>query len=272
MLAVAGGLVATGQVLLWSSRGAWPFHDTANIWLAGRHLLEGAEVYTGKVGGFLVFVYSPPIAVLAAPLSLLPLEVLCAGLFVAQVGAFRWICGSWRTAGLVAWLPIVPREFVTGNNDFLVAATIYASVLGLRGSGYAAALFSYVKFSPFLAVGRRWPEFVLGLLVLFAVSLPWIGLWPAWVYTMLSSVGVDGGTLVPRIPVVVALLLLRRPWSIAAAAAIATPALYFHSGVLLLPAARLGWDQWMGRDRSFHKVSTQSPSPDRDSQRTGGAE
>ena len=26
--------------------GAWPFHDTVAYWLAGRHLLEGAPVYT----------------------------------------------------------------------------------------------------------------------------------------------------------------------------------------------------------------------------------
>ena len=34
-LAVAGAFVCAGQVVEWSMMGAWPFHDTANCWLAG---------------------------------------------------------------------------------------------------------------------------------------------------------------------------------------------------------------------------------------------
>lgn len=239
-LAIAGAFVCAGQILRWDLIGAWPPHDTADTWLAGRHLLEGKPVYTGLLAQFLAFGYSPPIAVIAAPLSLLPLDVLSVLLLVAQVLAFRWIAGSWLAVGLWSWLPFVPRELVTGNVDFLVAAAIYAAARNLRGSGVLAALFAFVKFSPALAV-RRWREFVVASVILVAISIPWLSLWPAWVQMLTGSLGVqsDSIPILPRLPVVAVLWLYRRPWSIAAAAALATPAFYFHSWILLLPAIRL---------------------------------
>lgn len=248
-LAIAGAAVCVGQIGMWYSIGAWPPHDTANIWLAGRHLVEDKPVYTGLVTGFLVFVYSPPIAVVAAPLSIFPIHVLSIILLLGQVLAFRWIAGSWTSVGLWSWLPVVPRELVTGNVDFLVAAAIYAGVLRIRGSGYVDALFAFVKFSPALAV-TRWREFALGTAALLAISIPWLDLWPEWIRTLLMSLSVPTDTLplLPRLPLVALLLLVRRPWSIAAAAAFATPAFYFHSWVLLLPAVRLS-PTFFGRDR-----------------------
>jgi hypothetical protein len=243
-LAVAGALVCAGQVIEWSLMGAWPFHDTANCWLAGVHLREGAPVYSGVVGTFLSIVYAPPWAVLYAPLSLLPLDVVVAAQFVAQIAALRYVMGSWRAAGLVAWLPIVPRELVTGNVDLLMAAAIYAGVRGVRLSGAAVAVFAVAKFSPVLALARsprEWRPFAVTMAVLVAITLPWAFLWPQWVGIMLASTAapLESVPLLPRIPVVLALLAVRRPWSVAAAAALATPAFYFHSGVLLLPAFRL---------------------------------
>lgn len=142
--------------------------------------------------------------------------------------------------GLLCWLPFVPRALVTGNVDFVMAAAIYAAARGLQGSGWAASLFAFTKFSPVLAV-RRWREFAIASVVLVAITLPWLDLWPAWILTIRSSLDVATNTLpiLPRIPIVLALLAMRRPWSIAAAAALATPAFYFHSWVLLFPAARL---------------------------------
>src|SRR4051812_92223 len=70
-MAVAGALVCFGQVVLWSSKGAWPFHDTADFWLAGRHVIEGAPVYRIDTDGYLNFIYGPPWAILWAPISLL---------------------------------------------------------------------------------------------------------------------------------------------------------------------------------------------------------
>jgi glycosyl transferase family 87 len=242
--AVAGALVCAGQIVEWSLMGAWPFHDTAAYWVAGVHLREGAAVYGQPLGSFLSMIYAPPWAVLYAPLSFLPLEFVTAIQFIAQLLALRYVVGSWRNAGLVAWLPIVPRELVTGNVDLLMAAAIYAAVRDVRHSGAPIALFMLAKFSPVLALARsrrEWRTFALATALLVAITLPWPFLWPQWAANLAASNGapVDALPLLPRIPVVIALLAARRSWSIAAAAALATPAFYFHSWVLLLPALRL---------------------------------
>jgi hypothetical protein len=267
-LAVAGAAVCAGQVLLWSSMGAWPFHDTANCWLAGVHLREGAPVYTGLVGTFLAIVYSPPWVLIYAPLSLLPLQLLAALQFVAQILALRYVMGSWRAVGLVAWLPIVPRELVTGNVDLLMAAAIYAGARGVRFSGVAIAVFAFAKFSPVLALARsprEWRSFAVTSIVLVAITIPWLYLWPQWVAIMVGSTSapLDVLPLLPRLPVIAALLFIRRPWSIAAAAGFATPAFYFHSWVLLLPALRLLIDSPEGREvlrRVANAVTQRFPS------------
>lgn len=64
------------------------------------------------------------------------------------------------------------------------------------------------------------------------------------VSTIVESLGASTDTLpiLLRVPVVIALLLLQRPWATAAAAAFATPAFYFHSWVLLFPAVRLWFE------------------------------
>ena len=69
----------------------------------------------GAETSFLAFLYAPPWAVLAAVASFLPLDLLSAILLGGQVLALRYIAGSWRVAGLLGWLPFVPRELVTGN-------------------------------------------------------------------------------------------------------------------------------------------------------------
>jgi hypothetical protein len=244
-LAVAGALVCAGQVGLWSWMGAWPFHDTAAYWVAGLHLREGVAVYQpGAI--YLAFLYAPPFAVLAVPLSFIPLQPFAAGLLVLQVLALRYIAGSWRAAGLMAWLPIVPRELVTGNVDLLVAATLYASVRRIPRSGYAVALFGMMKFSPTLTLiigsRTRWREALIGGVVLTAITVPVLHLWPEWV-SILGSVSAEQVLpLFVRLPIGIILLAYRRPWSVAGGAALLTPALYFHSLVQLLPAIRLGLD------------------------------
>jgi len=240
VLSVAGALVCAGQIVQWSLLGAWPFHDTVAYWLAGRHLLEGAPVYTS--GLFLAFLYAPPWAILWAPISLLPIDLVVAGLLILQVFALRYIVGSWLAVGLVAWIPFVPRELATGNVDFLMAAAILA---GIRGSGWPVSLFAFAKFSPALVLlggsHRQWRTAVVVGVALVAITLPWWHLWVDWVAMLLSNP--EGGDsvvpLIVRLPIVVALLAVRRPWALAAGAALLTPAFHFHSFVLLLPAAVL---------------------------------
>jgi hypothetical protein len=258
-LAVAGGLVCAGQVILWSTMGAWPFHDTAAYWLGGLHLREGAPVYA-EPGGYLSFLYSPPWAVIWAGLSFLPLYPVTAGLMVLQILALRYVAGSWRNAGLLAWLPIVPRELVTGNIDLLIAATIYAAVRSR--AGFAVALFSFAKWSPAatLVIGtrRQWRDVIVTSLVLVAVTIPWLHLWPEYFGLLTAGQGPNDTLLplLPRIPVAIVLLAYRRTWSVAAGAALVTPAFYFHSLVLLIPAVRLAVE-----DRAEHSQTAEDTPP-----------
>jgi hypothetical protein len=262
-LSIAGALVGAGQVLGWSMRGAWPFHDAVNIWAASDRLLRGEPVYTGVVGEFLVYVYAPVVAVLTTPFTLVSPEAFTLLVTIGNVLALRYIAGSWLVAGLLAWLPWTPRAIVTGNVDLMMAAVMLASLRGIHGSGYASAVFAAVKFSPVLAV-TRWREFALGLAFLAALSVPVLHLYPEWVATLRLSLGASTDTipLLARAPFVVALLLVRRPWSIAAAAALATPAFYMHSWVLVYPAVRLWMERPAREDRPLNDVTTSArPAP-----------
>jgi hypothetical protein len=263
VLSVAGVLICAGQVVRWSLMGAWPFHDTVAYWLAGRHVLEGAPVYTTG-GPFLAFLYGPPWAILWAPISLLPVDLVVAGLLVLQVLALRYIVGSWLAVGLVAWLPFVPRELATGNIDFLMAAAILA---GIHGSSWPVSLFAFAKISPalvmFRANRRQWIEaFVVGI-ILIAITLPWWHLWYDWAFLLLSNPQ-GGDSVVPlivRLPVVVALVALRRRWALAAGAALLTPAFHAHSVVLLLPAAILLIESIRSGTRAEAKAERGSQAP-----------
>jgi hypothetical protein len=246
-LAIAGALFCIGMFLAHVRVGAWPMHDSVAYWIAGVDLRAGEPVY--EITPYLAFLYAPPMAVLMAPLSLLPLDWFVGGLLVLQVLAFRYVVGSWRNVGLIAWLPIVMEELVSGNIDFLIAAAILASIRNVRGAGYFTALMGATKLSSTVTMltadRRQWHEAIVAGSVLVALTLPVLHLWPEW-FAMLTgtqSAGVQPiGTipLLPRIPLGVLLIVYRRPWSVAAGAAMLVPAFYaMHSILLFLPAIRL---------------------------------
>lgn len=272
MLAIGGAAFCTAQLLLWWAQGAWPPHNSIAFWLAGRHLIEGVPVYGGDPV-FLAFRYAPPWVVLLAPLSLLDPIVFSVLLMLGQLAALRWVAGSWTTMGLLGWLPFVTRAIGTGNIDLLMSAVILAAMLRMRGSGAAGVLFAMAKFSPIIAV-HRWREAVVAGLVLVGITLPWLELWPAWWARQISTPSnlEMWIPILPRIPVVIALLALgiRRPWARAAAAGLATPAFYFHSPVLLFPAVRLWWQARNDRPATGGSAtapeapSAATPEPDAD--------
>lgn len=226
--------------------GAWPLHDSAAFWLAGVRLREGQPVY-GDTGAYLAMWYSPPWVVIMGGLSLLPFTVFEIGLLAGQLLALRFLAGSWVDFGLLCWLPFVPRELATGNMDLLIAAALLVACRA--GPSWPASLFAFAKFSPALSLAApraRWREAAVAAAVLVALTLPWLSLWPAWIGSMMRagqelSVEIP---LAPRLVVAAVLLADRRPWSVAAAAATATPAFFFHTPVLYLAAARL----WLERE------------------------
>ncbi|HEY6568714.1 MAG TPA: glycosyltransferase family 87 protein [Candidatus Limnocylindrales bacterium] len=246
-LSVGGAIFGIGSILWGYGLGMWPPHDTSAYWLAGRHIIEGKPVYDGTTSWYLAFLYPPPLAVVLAPLSLLQYDLFSVALVGLQIGALRYVTGSWIAVGLLGWIPGVHYEFVAGNVNCLMAAAMYATLTGRRYSGVALALFGLAKFAPVLvlvkASRRQWIEFVITIVVLLAISLPWLYLWPEWVTKLqIRDPYVGIAPLFIRLPIAAVLLLYRRPWSVAAGAALATPIFYEQSVVLLLPAIRLWWD------------------------------
>ena len=258
-LAVGGVIMGVGTVMKAYGIGMWPPHDTSAFWLAGRHILESKPVYGGSAW-FLAFVYTPPVAVVLAPLSLLDYQLFSLALIGMQIAALRYITGSWIIVGILGWLPWLQFEFVAGNVDILMAAAIYAALTERRYAGVAIALLAFAKFSPALVLvraGRRqWLEFTVTAAFLLLISVPWLPLWPDWV-ARISDRGPDISMvpLLVRLPIAAALLAYRRPWAVAAGAALATPVFYEHSTVLLVPAIRLWWDARMA-SRAGDEVST----------------
>jgi hypothetical protein len=244
LAALGGAMLAVLHLATLAVRGAWPWHDAAAYYVAGLHLREGAPVYQAAAGEFLAFLYPPPMAVVAGALSYLPPDLFVGLLTGLEVLALRYVVGSWRNAGLACWLPFVVIELRTGNVNLLLAAAMLASLRGVRWSGVGLAFAGVAKFAPVaVLVGsgpRRWAETILAGVVLLAVTLPWLHLWPAW-WATVASAGLPGNTLplAPRIPLALVLLAYRRPWSVAAGAALLTPAFYEHSLVLLFPALAL---------------------------------
>jgi hypothetical protein len=256
LVAALGVLICAVQIAQYIRAGGWPLHDTADYWLAGRHLLEGAPVYASNPNGYLIFTYSPPWAVIWAPISILPLDIVCILLLGLQIAALRYVVGSWIAVGVVAWLPVVPRELMTGNVDFLICAAILA---GIRGAGWPVVLASFAKFAPAIillrARTRQRSEALIAGLVLIAVTIPWWPLWGQWLSLILSN---PPGTedVIPaviRVPIALALLTVRSPWAVATAAGLLTPSFHVHTPVMLLPGLRLWWE---AHPRASADVST----------------
>lgn len=240
-LAVAGGFLCIGQLLIIWSKGGWPPHDTSAYWLAGMHLREGAAIYAGSVGGFLAFLYGPPWAVLSAVASFVPLYPLAALLMAGQVVALRYVVGSWVAVGLIVWLPPLTGELFAGNVNLIMAAVILAGARRERWSGPLVALFAFAKFSPVLVLSRAtWRGALIAGVILLAITLPWWHLWPEWIGQLTSEheTGASFAPLFVRVPLALALMAVRKPWATAAAAGLASPT---SAPALLLPAVRLAW-------------------------------
>jgi hypothetical protein len=70
-LSASGAFVCIGLFAKALTPGAWPLRDSADFWLAGRHVIEGTAVCGSNPDGYLIFPYAifpyaPPVAVLSA--------------------------------------------------------------------------------------------------------------------------------------------------------------------------------------------------------------
>jgi hypothetical protein len=232
-----GGWTFGALVAYWGLAFGWlvfPGGDDLMYLNVGRAFWSGADAYSLTVATQ-PFLYSPP---WAAFFGLFPsVASIHIAIFIGSLLALRYIAGSWLAAGYLCWFPIVPWEAVWGNINILMAAAIVA---GVRGHGAAPAALGLAKWSPFLSLSpRAWKSAALVLGIALIVTLPRLDQWFSWFSRLLWMMDHPLGPLVPiplalRLAVALPLVALRRPWSRALGAVIATPAFYVASFVLLI--------------------------------------
>ena len=250
----AGGVAFTAiQIVVGHQIGIFPIPggDTF-IWdRVGDQLRAGDHaIYAIQPTPDDTFWYAPPWAVVWAALSWLPVELLYGLLFVAKVLALRVIGGSWIGAGVACWFPLVAFDLASGNLNLVIAAAIVAAV---HGRPWLAVVTAFAKLSPALAIDpRQWREVVAVAAVFAAVSLPFLDLWPAWFSHLVDGYGQPFGPqvglpFVLRLAVAIVLVATRRGWARALGAAIAIPALYYGSLVILIAPVAVASREWIGR-------------------------
>jgi hypothetical protein len=235
-----GGYLMFAAVIWWgytNGRFGIPGGDTY-IWdRTGDLLRAGGDVYAIQPERGATIWYAPPWIVLFGAVSWLPIQVLYAGIVAAEVVALRYLAGSWLAVGFTGWFPLVAFELVSGSFNLVLAAAIVAAI---DRRPAAATILAFAKLSPILAVHPRdWRVVAATAGVLFVITLPWVGLWPEWVMHLVDAYGKPLGPQIPipfvaRGVVAVGLLALWRPWSRAAAAFVAIPAMYWSSLVIVL--------------------------------------
>jgi hypothetical protein len=244
-----GGWALGGLVVYWGfTLGFMRLGGGDDVMYAavGRAFWTGADVYGLGVASQ-PFLYSPPWAAL---FGLFPsAAAIYLAILAGNLAALRYLAGSWLAVGYFAWFPIVPWELAWGNINIMMAAAIVA---GVRGGGALPMVFGLAKWSPLLSLSpKAWRGAVVVLGLALVITLPRLDAWPAWMARLLWMTDHPLGPLVPvplaiRVALALGLVALRRPWSRALAAVVATPAFYVASFVLLLAPICVWlrpWDQ-----------------------------
>lgn len=239
-LALGGVAFTAVQLIVGTQAGLFPIPGGDElIWdRVGDAIWTGVPIYYLAPNPTDSFWYSPPLAVVFGLVSWLPI-VLQHWLFtVLKVIALRVIGGSWVGAGIACWFPLVAFELGGGNFNLLIAAGIVAAI---RRKPDLAVLGTFAKFGPGLAIDPRdWRRVLALSLVLVAMTLPWLRLWPEWIGHLIANLGLPLGPQVPiSFPVrllagLAILAAFRTTWARALAATIAIPAFYWGSLVVLI--------------------------------------
>jgi hypothetical protein len=255
--AIAHGLLVAGWLFIpvWAITNGGFADDSFAYWSYDR-----AAPYGGQLGDYASLPYAPPIALLFAPLALLPWPVFVVTWWAIALAALAYIAGSLRMFAVFLAFPFVAVELTTGNIHLLLAAAIVA---GFRWP----AAWSFVlltKVTPgigllWFAVRREWRPLAIALGATAAIAgLTYIivpRFWADWI-GILSS-GYDRPYVLPQlIPLplriaAAALLVIwgaisDRRWVLPIAALIALPGPWLASGSLLVAIPALassdkGW-------------------------------
>jgi hypothetical protein len=261
-LSFGGVAFVVVQLIVGMKAGLFPIPGGDElIWdRVGDSVLTGTPIYYLAPNPTDSFWYAPPLAVLFATVSWLPV-VLQHWLFtVLKIASLRLIAGSWVGAGIACWFPLVAFELGGGNFNLLIAAGI---VLAIRGRPRLAVLGALAKLGPALAIDPRdWRKALPVALLSLAITLPWLHLWPEWIAHLVANLGFPLGPQIPipfsvRVIAAAALLLISRAgWSRALAATLAIPAFYWGSLVILIAPLAV----WLRTPRSAIAVAAPEPA------------
>lgn len=189
------------------------------------------------------FYYSPPIAQLIYPFTLLPWPVFAMGMVGLSFVALVLLGG--RAALLLSLIPFVHWELLGGNINLLLSLAV---VVSFRWPA-AWAFVVLTKVTPgvgalWFLVRREWRSFGIAVgatLAVAAVSfLLAPGLWPQWIGSLAANAGVKISNttfaldipLLLRAPVCVALVVwgarTNRRWTVVASSALALPVIWLN--------------------------------------------
>jgi hypothetical protein len=242
MLALSFGGVAfvLVQLIVGTQIGLFPIPGRDQlIWdRVGDSLWTGSPIYYSPPVLADGFWYAPPLAVVFATISWLPIELQHWLFVVLRVASLRVIAGSWVGVGVACWFPLVAFDLGGGNFNLPIAASVVAAVNRRPELAVWGAL---AKFGPALAIDPRdWRRVVPVLAVALTITIPWLHLWPEYAGHLLANIGNTPGPQVPiplplRLAAATALLLVvRTGWARALAATLAIAAFYWGSLVVLL--------------------------------------
>jgi hypothetical protein len=233
--------------------------------------VDPANPYGGaQLGSEDAFLYSPAIAQLLAPFTLLPFEVFRIGYGIVSLGAL--------VAAGAAYTIVVPgvvEDLVRGNIHVLLAAVM---IVGFRYPG-AWSFVLLTKVTPgigllWFAIRREWRALaqvtaVTLAVVVVSVLIGGIGLWEDWIRLLASNAGTSrtyeylffafppfGVRLPFALGVIVWGAATGRRWTVPIAAFLALPVIW-PSGFALLAAVLPLWIEDRRRDST-------SPDPEDD--------
>ena len=210
--------------------------------------VDPVHPYSQTVGSYGAFLYGPPIAQVFGVLGQLPWPVFLVGWTGLLIGVYLWMTQRYALV-LLGLFPPAILELINGNIHLLLAAAV---ALGFRYP-WTWSFVLLTKVTPgvglvWFAVRREWRSLVIALgatALVAGVSFllaPWM--WREWIDLLIAE---SGKPLAPKaipIPLMVrlpaALLLVAwgartdRPWTVAVAAWVAIPAMWWYSSVMLL--------------------------------------
>ncbi len=219
--------------------------------------VDQVDPYSQTVGSYGAFLYGPPLAQVFGILGPLPWPVFLVGWTGLLIVAYAWMTQR-HALVLLGLFPAAILELINGNIHLLLAAAI---ALGFRYP-WTWGFVLLTKVTPgiglvWFAVRREWRMLAIALGATAAVAAvsfvfaPWM--WREWIELLIAESAKPAAAKAIPIPLTIRLpisLLVvvwgartNRPWTVAVAAYLAIPALWWYSSVMLLaiiPIRRMG--------------------------------